>query len=101
MCIEEAVALRYRYQTKGPELHRDLERALTFAEQDKGEVARMLSANSIHRLRGMAYVAFAPALVKVSPTAVRERSVADSAGEPQAEPPITSAATTDTGSRLP
>ena len=58
---EGAVAPRYGYQAKDPELHRDLRRALALAERDKVEVARMLAANAIHRMRRMALVAYAPA----------------------------------------
>ena len=57
---------RYHYQARHPELDAALQRTLMLAEQDNLEVARMLAANSIYRLRRLAYLAYAEALLKVS-----------------------------------
>lgn len=96
---------RYRYEVTDPALDRGLQRALLLFEQDELEVARMLAANSIHRMRRMAYLAYAPALLersarqrpsvflspsvpeKVTPSAAE--SDTDAQGEPSATLPVT------------
>lgn len=55
---------QYRYQSLRPELDTDLRRTLMLVEQDNVQVTCLLAANSIHRLRQMAYAAYAPALLR-------------------------------------
>lgn len=61
---EESVPPLYPYQACCSELDAALQRTLTLLEQDKLELVRMLAANSIHRLRRMAYLAYGPGPVK-------------------------------------
>lgn len=71
---------QYQYRLRDPELDGRLRRTVLFFEQNKLEVARALAANSIGRLRSMAYRAYG-ALLKgaIANGGERERSVNSSA----------------------
>ena len=60
----EGTTRAYWYEPRDPKLDAELRRALMLAEQDHFEVARMLAANSVYRLRRIAYRAYASEFVK-------------------------------------
>jgi hypothetical protein len=91
----EGTIRAYWYEPRDPKLDADVRRTLMFAEQDHFEVARMLAANSVSRLRRIAYRAYASAFVK-APNADQdpgsegdslENSVETSAAVDDAPPP--------------